>query len=165
MRKQERAREFTIEREANLFRLAEYGSVSDMEAALREGIRLDTLDVAYRRTATMVAAGSNSADVLRAILKATEDPKNELRITSPVRPMEMPPSAPAALSPRVMRPTRRVVAQGGHASGSQPLGARGAGRFHGAALGCHEQQRRKGCSRGQAAAPVERRRVASEHGG
>jgi len=86
MKRQERARESEIERGADLFRLAAHGSVSEMEELLREGIRLDAVDVAYGRTALMVAAASNSDEVVRAMLTAIADPKIDLRITSPVRP-------------------------------------------------------------------------------
>jgi len=90
MKRQERARESAIEREGDLFRLAEHGSVSEMEELLREGLRLDAVDANYGRTALMVAAASNSDDVVGAMLKAIEDPKIDLRITSPVRPIETP---------------------------------------------------------------------------
>ncbi len=90
MKRQERARESAIEREGDLFRLAEHGSVSEMEELLREGLRLDAVDANYGRTALMVAAASNSDDVVREMLKAIEDPKIDLRITSPVRPIETP---------------------------------------------------------------------------
>lgn len=151
MKRQERSVQSKIDKKNDLFRLAEHGSVSEMEAALQEGIRLDTLDVAYSRTALMVAAASNSEDVVRALLNSIADPKIDLRITSPVRPTEMPPPP---------QQTRKAVAP----FSSRPLGTRGAGWLHGAALGCDEQPRRQGCAGGQTAAPVARRRVASEQG-
>ena len=151
MKRQERARESAIEKGADLFRLAAHGSVSEMEELLREGLRLDAVDVNYGRTALMVAAASNSDDVVREMLKAIEDPKIDLRITSPVRPIETP------LPPQVARKAAKPLS-------AWPFGARGAGWLHGATLGCNEQLRRKGCRGGQTVAPVARRPVASEQG-
>ena len=90
MKRQERARGSAIEKGDDLFRLAAHGSLSDMEELLREGIRLDAVDAIYGRTALMVAAASNSDDVVRAILKSIADPKIDLRMTSPVRPKRRP---------------------------------------------------------------------------
>ena len=90
MKRQERARESAIEKGEDFFRLAAHGSLSEMEELLREGIRLDAVDAIYGRTALMVAAASNSDDVVSAILNSIEDPKIDLRMTSPVRPIETP---------------------------------------------------------------------------
>ena len=97
MKRQERARESAIEKGEDFFRLAAHGSLSEMEELLREGIRLDAVDAIYGRTALMVAAASNSDDVVSAILNSIEDPKIDLRMTSPVRPIETP------LPPQVAR--------------------------------------------------------------
>jgi len=118
-------RESAIEKGLDLFRLAAHGSVSEIEELLREGIRLDAVDATYGRTVLMVAAASNSDDVVGAILKAIADPKIDLRITSPVRPIEIP------LPPQVARKAAAPLS-------SWPFGARGAGWLHDATLGCNE---------------------------
>ena len=118
MKRQERARESAIEKGEDFFRLAAHGSLSEMEELLREGIRLDAVDAIYGRTALMVAAASNSDDVVSAILKSIEDPKIDLRMTSPVRPIEtpLPPqvarkaAAPLSSSP-FGRPWRRMASR------------------------------------------------------
>jgi hypothetical protein len=125
MKRQERVRESAIEKGLDLFRLAAHGSVSEIEELLREGIRLDAVDATYGRTVLMVAAASNSDDVVGAILKAIADPKIDLRITSPVRPIEIP------LPPQVARKAAAPLS-------SWPFGARGAGWLHDATLGCNE---------------------------
>ena len=118
MKRQERARESAIEKGEDFFRLAAHGSLSEMEELLREGIRLDAVDAIYGRTALMVAAASNSDNVVSAILNSIEDPKIDLRMTSPVRPIEtpLPPqvaskaAAPLSSSP-FGRPWRRMASR------------------------------------------------------
>ena len=153
MKRQERARESAIEKGEDFFRLAAHGSLSEMEELLREGIRLDAVDAIYGRTALMVAAASNSDDVVSAILNSIEDPKIDLRMTSPVRPIETP---LCPLKWHARRP--HLLALG-------PSAARGAGWLHAATLGCNEQSRGEGCTCGQTIAPVARRPVGSEQGG
>ena len=83
MKKQENKRASAHERELDLFLLAEYGSVEEMDELLSEGVNLDVQEPAYQRSPLMVAAACNTSDVVDALLGKVEDVKLELRLTAP----------------------------------------------------------------------------------
>ena len=157
MRKQEAERESKREKEEDLFYLAEHGSAEEMQALLDNGVDLELTEPAYHRTPLMVAAASNTADVVLTLLNAVEDRKTELRVTAPVRtPSRNPwPGCRAAAAAAPPPPPARPAA---HVWSCLPA----AGRLQCASLGGDEQQRDQGRGGRVRAAQVLRGRVAPD---
>jgi|AACY02.13.fsa_nt_gi hypothetical protein len=146
MQKQETERQGTEASKLELIRLAESGSPQAVEGAIKRGADLRARELAYKRTPLMVAAASNTNDVVFSIANAVkkEHGPEELHVTTPVRELA------CLCKMQSNRPVRLAL-------------HRGTGGVHSAALGGHEQPRRPRCVCGEHAPRCSRRPELPHH--